>query len=152
MTLKQISINFNMVSNKKSSRFGLGILLGMVVGAIAGIFMAPKSGKENKEAVFKKLQQLKKELQDAEIDKKVKEIYGDVTEKSLELYAKTRKELVKRLDDIKERVEEIDTDKYIEMVEDVVERVRKETDETVERARKLRDYLVNRWNDLTSKA
>ncbi|MBI2641339.1 YtxH domain-containing protein [Candidatus Roizmanbacteria bacterium] len=141
-----------MVSNKKSSRFGLGILLGMVVGAIAGIFMAPKSGKENREAVLKKLQQLKKELQDAEIDKKVKEIYGDVTEKSLELYAKTRKELVKRLDDIKERVEEIDTDKYIEMVEDVVERVRKETDETVERARKLRDYLVDRWNDLTSKA
>jgi len=84
-----------MDNQKKPSRFGLGVLIGTIVGGLTAFFLSPKSGEENREEVLKKIQALKKQIDKMEIDKKVKEIYGEVTEEGKKVYLKAKKQLLK---------------------------------------------------------
>ncbi len=136
------------MNNKKPSKFGLGLLFGTVFGALAGIFLAPKSGKENREAVLKKMKQLKKQIDAMELDKKVKEVFGEVTEEGKMVYSKARKELVKKLDLLEDKWEEFDKEKYIMMVEEVIEDLKKETPKLAHKLVKLKDGFVKDWNDV----
>ena len=61
------------------------------------------------------------------------------------MYSEVRKELIARMDEMKDKVDDFDADKYIGMIEDTVEEVRRETNDTVERASKLKKYLVGKW-------
>src|SRR3989344_5391000 len=99
-----------MTDNKKPSRFGLGVLIGTVLGGLAAFFLSPKSGEENREAVMKKVQQLKKEL-----DKKVKEVWGEVTEDGKKTFTKAKKSLLKKLDALQDKWEDFDQEKYLNM-------------------------------------
>lgn len=117
------------------------MVLGAVLGGVAAFFLSPHSGPENREMVAKKLKELRKSLAEAEIPEKVKEIYGEVTEEGIRIYTAARKELIKKIDEVKE----IDWEKYQEIVEEVVDRLKKETNITAERAAKLKDYLIAQW-------
>lgn len=135
-----------MTTQKKPSRFGLGVLLGTVLGAIAAFFLSPKSGEENREAVLEKIQKLKKEIDKMEIDTKVKEVFGEVTEEGKKAYIKAKKQILKGLDELQERWQEFDREKYIKMVEEAVEEAKSETKETAEKLLKLKDMFVRDWN------
>lgn len=54
------------------SKFGLGLILGIVGGALAGLFLSPKSGQENREAIAKKIEELKKTYKEIDRDKYIK--------------------------------------------------------------------------------
>ncbi len=63
----------------KSSKFGIGMLFGMVAGALAGLFLSPNTGKKNRTLVLAKIKKLEKQLKDKDLDKKVKaEIKKDI--------------------------------------------------------------------------
>jgi len=47
-----------MSDQKSSSKLGLGLIMGTVIGAITAFFLSPKSGKENREEVMKKVREL----------------------------------------------------------------------------------------------
>lgn len=130
---------------QKKSRFGIGVIFGAVLGSLAAFFLSPKSGKENREMVLQKLEDIKKLLQNKSLDEIVIEIFGKVTEEGKRLYTLARAEMNTRLDSMKESVEDIDRDKYTQLVDDVIERLKKEADATKERLAKLRDFLMNRW-------
>ena len=135
-----------MTTQKKPSRFGLGVLLGTVLGGLAAFFLSPKSGEENREAVVKKIQELKKEIDKMEIDKKVQEVYGEVTEDGKKAYLKAKKQILKGLDELQERWQEFDREKYVKMVEDAVEEAKSETKQTAEKLLKLKEMFVRDWN------
>ena len=135
-----------MDDQKKSSRFGLGVLIGTVLGGLTAFFLSPKSGEENREAVVKKIKELKKNIDEMEIDKKVKEVWGEVTEDGKKTFVKAKKELVKRMGDLEERWQEFDREKYVKMVEDSVEDAKSETKATAEKLLKLKDMFVRDWN------
>ena len=135
-----------MTTQKKPSRFGLGVLLGTVLGGLAAFFLSPKSGEENREAVVKKIQELKGEIDKMEIDKKVKEIYGEVTEDGKKAYLKAKKQILKGLDELQERWQEFDREKYVRMVEDAVSDAKSETKQTAEKLLKLKEMFVRDWN------
>src|SRR3989344_6168362 len=135
-----------MTTQKKPSRFGLGVLLGTVLGGLTAFFLSPKSGEENREAVLKKIQELKKQIDKMELDKKVKEIYGEATEEGKKVYLMAKKQVMKGLDELQERWEEFDSEKYIKMVEKAIEEVKSETKETTEKLLKLKDLFVRDWN------
>lgn len=135
-----------MDEQKKSSHFGLGVLFGTVLGGLAAFFLSPKSGEENREAAVKKIKELKKNIEEMEIDKKVKEIWGEVTEDGKKTFVKAKKELVKRIDDLQERWQEFDREKYVKMVEDSLEDAKLETKATAEKLLKLKELFVRDWN------
>lgn len=135
----------NHQNNQKKSNFGLGVLIGAALGSVAAFFLSPKSGPENREMIMKKLESIKKLLKEKSLDEIVMEIFGKVTDEGKRLYTVARDEMNTRLDAMKETVEDIDRDKYVELVDDVIERVKKEGDVSKERLEKLHAFLMNRW-------
>ncbi len=130
----------------KKTDFKTGILFGAVLGGLAAFFLAPKSGKENREMAKKKFSQLKKMMEDKSIDEIVMEIYGMASDEGKKLYVKARKDLDKRLDEMNNTLGEIDKKKYMALVDDVMEHVQGEAEATKERVTQLQAYLMKRWD------
>lgn len=88
------------MENKKSSKFGLGLILGSIIGAFTALFVTPKTGKEMRTLARKwlseELEKLKKEV--GKIDKKK---YEKAVKKVLERVKKEVKGDIKQLDKIK---------------------------------------------------
>ncbi len=134
-----------MDEQKKSSKFGLGLLLGTIIGGIAAFFLAPNSGEENRKSVMKLLEGLRKELDKMELDKKVKEIYGEVTEESRTTFLKVKKELIKELEDLKDRWREIDKEKYKIMVSNLVDNLKKNSKTEAKILNKMKASFLEDW-------
>lgn len=136
------------MSNEKKSKFGLGLLIGTVIGAITALFVTPKTGKEMREDVSKKAEELKKLLEEKEVDKKLKEIYGQVTEEARQLYFKAKDWLIEELAQLKESIDKIDWEDYEKSVNKVIVRVKKETKRGVKDIEKLKKQLLKEWQKL----
>lgn len=137
-----------MAEEKKVSRFGIGLLVGTVLGGLAAFFLSPNSGKENREALVAKIKEIQKKLRDAHIAERVKEIYGETTEEAVKLYTKVSKELALKLEEVKERWEEIDADKYAKIVNEIVDKAAKDLKVAAETGARLKDYLIKVWRQL----
>lgn len=135
-----------MNNDKKAAPFGLGVVIGTVLGGLAAFFMSPKSGKENREAVMKKVSELKKDIEKMELDKKVKEVWGEVTEDGKKTFIKAKKSLLKSLDELQDKWEDFDREKYVKMVENSVENAKEGTKDTAEKLMKLKEMFVRDWN------
>ncbi len=136
------------MNNQKKSGLGIGILIGTILGGITALFLSPQSGKQNRKEVAKKLNQLKKLFHDTEIDKKVKEIFGEVTEEAKNIYVQAKEWLIEELAQLKEAVENIDKEKYTEAVEQVMQKVQKEVKKDVKEMEKLKKQLMKEWEKL----
>lgn len=137
-----------MADKKKVSHFGLGLLIGALGGALAGLLYAPKSGKENRKEASKRLKDLQKMFSEKEIEKKAKQIFGKATSETKELYLHTTKALLEKLNDAKDKVGSIDKKKYQKLVDDVVSDFKKQTKQSGDVVKKLKNLLVSDWKKL----
>lgn len=133
---------------KKSSKLGLGLVLGTVIGGLAAFFFSPRSGKQNREMVAKKVKQLEKLLKEKEVDKKVKEIFGEATAEAVALYEKAKTWLIEELAVLEEAIDHIDKDKYIKAVDDVMKKVKNEVKKDTKGLEKLKKQLLREWDKL----
>lgn len=131
------------------SKFGLGLIVGTVIGALTAFFLSPKSGEENREFVANLVRQLKRDLDKMELDKKVKEIYGEVSVEGEKLLSKARKELAKRMDELQSSWDKLDKEKYVNMVKDAVDSLKSQTKDSGEVLNKIKNSLVKDWEKLT---
>lgn len=136
------------MAEQKKSGLGLGILIGTVVGGLAAIFLSPKSGKQNRKEVAKKLNQLKKLFHDKDFEKKVKEIFGEVSEETKNIYIQAKEWLVEELSQMKETIENIDQEKYKKAVNDVMKKVQKVAKKESKELEKLKTQLMKEWSKL----
>jgi gas vesicle protein len=127
------------MSDQKKSKFGLGVLFGTLIGGLTAFFFSPRSGKENREAVAKKIKELKKILKEEKVDEKIKEVY-----------VKAKEWLIEELAQLKEAVESIDYEKYEKAVDKVIVRVKKETKKGAKEIEKLKKQLLKEWKKLNS--
>ncbi len=139
-----------MADNKKNSFFGLGIFLGTVIGGLTALFLSPSSGKKNREEVVKKVKELKRLLQEHELDKKVKEIFGEVTEEVKNFYLNAKDKVIEKAAELKEKVSEVDKEKYAKLAEMVVHELKKEAKYTEKILEKLEKNLADDWKKITS--
>ena len=140
-----------MADDKKSSKFGIGMLIGTVLGGLAALFLSPTTGEENRELVAIKVKQLEKLLEDAELDKKVQHIFGETTQEVKDVYVKAKKEIIKKLAALKEAVESIDKAKYEKVVHETVDLLKKEVKREGHEMEKLKEELLKEWKKLEPK-
>ena len=132
--------------NNKKSPFGAGIIIGAILGGVAAYFLSPKSGKENREMAKQKLDEMKKRVDGKSIDEIVKEIFGMATEEGEKLYTRARNDLNARLDVLQESIDAVDRGKYKNIVDEVLENLKNETEITKDRLSRLQEYLMDRWD------
>ncbi len=131
--------------NKKSSKFGWGLVLGSIVGGLTAFFLSPKSGEENREMVARKVEELKKALEEQNLDEKVREIFGEVTAELKGIYTNVKNEIANRLTQLKDSVEHFDMEQYKEIVEDAVKKIKKGAVKEEKKLIKLKEKLMEKW-------
>ncbi len=133
------------MTQQKSSKLGLGIIVGAVAGAVAGLFLAPKAGKELRKDAQKLYSDITKDSEAA-----VKEIFGKVTEESMDLYKKAQKEVASQVDNASKTYKSIDKAKYKEIVMNAVENVKEDMKLPETQLKKLMSYLEGDFKKLAN--
>ncbi len=130
--------------NHNNSRFGIGLVVGSVIGGIAALLLSPKSGKENREVLNKKMAGWKKMWESGELEKKVKEVFGDFSEESVKIYATARERVMQGIEEMRH----MDGDDYAKLVQQVIDDVKKTTKISVEKLKKLQSSLIRDWPEM----
>jgi len=138
-----------MADAKQSPKFGLGLLLGAVIGGLTAFFLSPTSGPENQKMVADKIKELEKILADADIEKTVKEIFGTASDEATMLYKKAKKMFIKTLAEVKGTVESLNAEKVTEVANNTVEILKKEVKHEGKEMEKLKSELVKEWKKLS---
>lgn len=141
-----------MSDSKSSNKFGIGLLFGTVIGGLAALFLSPSTGKENRELVAKKIKELEKLLAESNIEEKVKEIFGEVTEEATSVYKKAKKEFIKELAEVKDTVASLDKEKVEKVAKNTVEIIKKEVKHEGREMEKLKSELAKEWKKLSPKS
>lgn len=117
-----------MSDHNNVSSFLTGLIVGATAGALAGVLLAPKSGKETRDDILK--------------------IANDIADKATDSYSMAKKELEKRIDAVKGIGEKIDQKKYKTLVDQVVKEFKKDKAVTAEVAKKIGEQLSSDWDDV----
>lgn len=141
-----------MSDTKSSSKFGLGLFFGTVIGGLAAFFLSPTSGPENQKLVAEKIKELEKLLTDSNLEKKVKEIFGEATEEATAVYKKAKKNFIKTLAEVKGTIESLDKEKVAEVANNTVEILKKEAKHEGKEMEKLKEELAKEWKKLAPKS
>lgn len=106
----------------KGGKFLLGGLLGAAAGMIGGILLAPKSGKAMRRDIAKLALDLNRKVRTRmdETRRRVKNIFGEVSEEAVTKYKEIRDAVMARVAAIKTTGAEIDKTKYEKVVDEVV--------------------------------
>ena len=110
-------------TNTKS--FVKGAAVGALVGSVAALLLAPKSGKETREDI--------------------KKLALDLGDKAEAIYLKVKKLLVKKIENIKRAGESIDETKYKDLVGEVVQNLKENKEIADKSATKLGQLLRSDW-------
>ena len=110
--------------------FFKGLVVGAVIGATAGILLAPKSGEETR--------------------KDIKKFSTDLVDKAEEFYTSSRKEVEKRVKELKAAGKRIDFDAYKRLVSKVVDELKNDSDVASDTAKKIGVQLNEDWNEIKS--
>jgi len=137
--------------DKNKSGFGFGMIFGILTGAVAGLLLSPKTGKQNRELIMKKAKELEKKLEDQQLDEKMKEFIGEATRETKDVYVKVKKEVIKDLSELKEKVDDIDKEKYVDTVKDVIERTKEDHEVPKAKLEKIKKMLEKDWSKLQTK-
>ncbi len=132
--------------SKKDGFFFTG-LLAAGLGALAGLLMAPKSGKETREDVIRVVDTIAKDLRHTtkESEKRVIAIFGKSTKKARLLYKTVRREVFSRVADLKKTGKELDKEKYFKIVDNVANDLKSDITTTKGSVVKLSEYLKKDW-------
>lgn len=114
--------------NRGSNSLLIGFL-GLVAGTIGGILLAPMSGKESRE----------------ELVKKIRDIFGIYSTEYKDKFEKVRDVLEKRLIALKKTGAQIDSEKYMMVVDEVVTDFKSDINTTKDGFEKLSRYLKKDW-------
>ena len=114
------------MSNSNAESFVKGLLFGTVAGVVAGILLAPKSGAETREDIKKLAEDFKDKAEDA--------------------YMSARKEVEKKIANVKKAGGKLDETKYQALVSEVVDEFKNDAKVTKSAAQKLGEQLSADWN------
>ncbi|MEO6508372.1 MAG: hypothetical protein ABIO02_00300 [Patescibacteria group bacterium] len=132
------------MTQQKESKMGLGFIIGIILGAIGGLFLAPKSGKENRDAAAKKFEEMKGMIESGEAQEKIEKIFGDLSDESVRMYNNVREEVIDRV----EKMKNMNADDYAAMVQETIEKVKETGKMGAEQVKKMKDQFIQDYPDV----
>lgn len=111
-----------------SDDFFKGLLFGTVVGVTAGLLLAPKSGEETRA--------------------NIRRLAHETGDRAENYYLKARKEIIKKVEDIKDAGQNVDLEGYKKLVLKVVDEVKKDGEVTADIAKEIGMKLNDDWRDI----
>lgn len=134
-----------MSNQDSSSKFSIGLALGIIGGALAAFFLTPTTGEENRKKAEEALQKIKKMTEEGTLDDKAREIFGEATVEGSRLIAESKKELVARIDALKGKLETFDKEKFTKLVNQTVAEVNSKVQAGTHHVEKLTSSLLAKW-------
>jgi len=128
-------LTFNMA--RRQSKFGVGMLLGAIAGAVTGLFIAPKAGKEMRAEAIK----VYKRLRNEDPKKVAMEVFGDISEESQKVVKRMYQDLSVEIADLRDKYDTIDKGKYEAVVKKVITDTREKGNIPETALKKLGAYL-----------
>lgn len=140
------------MTNQKSNKFGLGLILGAVSGALTGIFLTPKTGKKMRADVLKRAKQIRQMIEDTDASVVISDMFDEVTEKSTAVYNEIKDMVSEKLADLTESIDSIDKEKYLRVVRSVVDELKNKKELTEQQLEKVKQHLEKDYEKLTPKS
>lgn len=116
--------------SSSSDEFFKGLLFGAVIGAAAGVLLAPKSG--------------------AQTRADIKKLALDVSDRAQDMYLSAKKQVEKKVKEVKAAGKKIDFEAYKKLVMEVIDEIKNDTDVTSDTAKKIGLKLNEDWTDIKS--
>jgi len=109
--------------SSKSGKILMAGLIGALAGAIGGLLLAPKSGKETRSDLIKLRDSIRDQIKNTveETESKVIEVFGQATKEATDKYKEIRTAVIDKVAALKAAGNEIDKEKYAAVVEKVVD-------------------------------
>lgn len=135
------------MSSKNTGKFFLAGLFGALAGAVGGLLLAPKSGKETREDLAELAKSLSKQIKTGaeETEDRVKEVFGNANKAAMDKYKEIKTAAVDKIVELKKVGKEIDKEKYGLIVEDVVAEFKSDLSATKNGALKMTTQLKKDW-------
>lgn len=115
-----------------SGNFFKGLLYGAVLGAAAGVLLAPKSGEETRD--------------------NLKKLALDTAEKADKVYIKARKEVMIKIEELKDAGKKIDVEEYKKLVAKVIDEIKTDGEVTSDVTKEIGEKLNKDWNRIKETA
>ncbi len=126
---------------------GLAFLIGAGLGALAGLLLAPKSGKENREWVAEKVGELQKRLKKVDIDE-VKAYFAHASQESVQLYQDVREAVLTEAAQLYDKAGRLTQEDYSVAIEKAFMRFKKHLEKADAKLVPLRSHLKKQWEVL----
>ena len=111
--------------SKETNSFLKGLAIGAVAGAVTGILLAPKSGKETREDIQK--------------------LAVDLKEKAQDIYSDAKKKVERKVKNLKELGKKVDEKRYAVLVNEIVDEYKQKEVLSSDSAKKLASQLKKDW-------
>ncbi|MFZ2153420.1 MAG: YtxH domain-containing protein [Microgenomates group bacterium] len=136
--------------SKNKSGFFLAGLIGALAGAVGGLLLAPKSGKETRQDIARLAADISKRIKTEtnETKERVKDVFGKATEEATDKYNQVKNAVVGKVATLRTAGENIDKDKYAKVVDDVVAEFKDDFRSSKSGAEKIVGYLKKDWEKL----
>lgn len=133
--------------SKNKSGFFLAGLIGALAGAIGGILLAPKSGKETRRDIARLAAEISKKIktETEETKSRIKDVFGKATDEAVNKYNEIKNTVIGKVASIKTAGEEIDKEKYGKIVDNVITDFKSDLANTKSGAEKIATYLKKDW-------
>jgi len=136
--------------SKNSGKFFMAGVIGALAGAIGGLLLAPKSGKETRDDIARLALQISKKMKTEadETKTRVVDIFGKATDEATRKYKEVRSAIVSKIATVKTAGMEIDKEKYSKVVDEVVNDFVKDIEATKGSVAKITSYFKKDWEKM----
>jgi gas vesicle protein len=131
----------------KSGSFFKATVFGAIAGVVGGLLLAPQSGKKTRDNLKKMALNLTKEVQGTVSDtkEKVTEVFGEANDAAMDKYKEIKSTVMNKVVEVKAAGKEIDKEKYVAIVEAVVDDFKSDLATTKSGSTKLIAQLKKDW-------
>lgn len=133
----------------KKLKIPKGFILGALVGGVSALLFSPRSGRENRKLIEKKIKELEIKLRDPKNAEEIQKLLMKVTKDAPAKYVEIKKEIIKNFNKAKIALEKIEYTKYVDMIDKIVQEVLKTTKTSEKAILDIKNKLLSLWSDDT---
>ena len=118
-----------------------------MAGALGGLLLAPKSGKETREDIAKAAKEISDSMKTKTEDTKdrVRDVFGNVSTDAQNKYNETRMAVIDKVAALKNAGQEIDKERYAEIVDEVLGNFKDDFRSAKANISRMANYMKKDW-------